>query len=214
MAAIASEVAIHRRLPPEEAARGDFYALLARLLHDAPDAGLLRALAEAEPIPAGGEAALAKAWQDLAHASAAMDADAARDEYEALFAGVGKSAVSIYAGFYSGAPAVEHPRVRILDDMNALGLAPRAHITEPEDHFAALFDVMRVLAAGGLGRAPAALAQQRRFFEDHLKPGTAKFFDALGRAKEANYYRKVAALGAAFLALETESFTLESIQAS
>jgi TorA maturation chaperone TorD len=209
MAAIASEVAIHRRLPPEEAARGDFYALLARLLHEAPDARLLRTLAEAEPIPADGEAALAKAWQELVHASAAMDADAARDEYEALFDGVGKSAVSIYAGFYSGATAVEHPRVRILDDMNTLGLAPRAHVTEPEDHFAALFDVMRVLIAGGAGRSPAELADQRRFFESHVQPGAKKFFDALGRSGPANYYRKVAALGAAFISLETESFVLE-----
>jgi TorA maturation chaperone TorD len=209
MAAIASEVAIHRRLPPEEAARGDFYALLARIFHDAPDARLLRALAEADPIPADGEAALAKAWQDLVQASTAMDADAARDEYEALFAGVGKSAVSIYAGFYSGAPAVEHPRVRILDDMSALGLAPRAHVTEPEDHFAALFDVMRVLVAGGAGRSPATLAEQRRFFESHVEPGVLKFFDALGRAGQANYYRKVAALGAAFISLEIESFVLE-----
>ena len=209
MAAIATEVAIHHRLPPEEAARGDFYALLARLLHDAPEAALLRTLAEAEPIPADGDAALAKAWQDLVHASAAMDADAAREEYEALFAGVGKSAVSIYAGFYSGATAVEHPRVRILDDMSALGLAPRAHVTEPEDHFAALFDVMRVLSAGGAGRSPAMLADQRRFFESHVQPGAMKFFDALGRAVQANYYRKVAALGAAFISLETESFVLE-----
>jgi TorA maturation chaperone TorD len=209
MSAAASPVAVHRALPPEEAARGDFYALLARLLHNGPDAALLRSLARAESLPAEGDAALGIAWQELVHASSAMDADAALEEYEALFAGVGKSAVSIYAGFYSGASAVEHPRVRIRADMSAMGLAPLETATEPEDHFAALFDVMRVLVAGGAGRSPATVPDQRRFFEAHVKPGVMKFFDALGRARQANYYRKVAALGAAFLALESESFLLD-----
>jgi TorA maturation chaperone TorD len=204
-----AQVAVHRPLPPEESARGDFYALLARLLHNAPDAALLRGIATASPMPAEGSPALAKAWQDLVHASAAMDADAALDEYEALFCGVGVAAVSIYAGFYTGAAAVDHPRVRIQNDLAALGLAVRGNATEPEDHFAALFDAMRVLAAGGAGRSPAKIAEQRRFFDAHLLSGVGKFFAALGGAKESNYYRKVAAFGAAFMALESESFLLD-----
>jgi TorA maturation chaperone TorD len=202
-------VAVHRPLPPEEAARGDFYALLARLLHNAPDAALLRSIASAGRIPAEGHADLAKAWQDLVDASSVMDADAALEEYEALFCGVGAAAVSIYAGFYTGAMAIDHPRVRIQADLAALGLGIRASATEPEDHFAALFDAMRVLASGGAGRSSAAIAEQRRFFDAHLLPGAGKFFDALGRAKDANYYRKVAAFGAAFMALESESFLLD-----
>jgi len=204
-----AQVAVHRPLPPEEAARGDCYALLARLLHNGPDAALLRSLAQAEPLPAEGDPALARAWRDLLDASAAMDPDAAMDEHGALFAGVGKAAVSIYAGYYTGAMAIDHPRVRIQADMAALGLARRESATEPEDHFAALLDVMRVLVAGGAGRSPAPLAEQRKFFEAHLKDGVGKFFEALGRAKEANYYRKVAAFGAAFTALESESFQLD-----
>src|ERR1700693_5504487 len=145
MAAVASQVALHRALPPEEAARGDFYALLARLMHNAPDAPLLRSLAAAPPLPSQGDGALAKAWRELTEASAAMDADAARDEYEALFVGVGSAAVSIYAGHYSGAAAVDHPRVRIQADLAALGLGQRGSVTEPEDHFAGLFEGVRVL---------------------------------------------------------------------
>jgi TorA maturation chaperone TorD len=116
--------------------------------------------------------------------------------------------VSIYAGFYSGAPAVDHPRVRIQADLAQLGLAPQV-ATEPEDHFGVIFDAMRVLVAGGAGRGPAPLAEQRRFFERHLRPGAARFLAAVGAAKEANYYRRVAALAAAFVALETESFQLD-----
>jgi TorA maturation chaperone TorD len=209
MEAMASPVALQRALPPEEAARADFYALLGRLFHAGPDAALLASLAHAAAVPAGGDPALAKAWQELVDASSAMDADAGADEYNALFGGMGKSQVSIYAGFYSGALAIDHPRVRIQNDLAALGLARRDAVTEPEDHFAGLFDVMRVLVAGGAGRSPAALTEQRGFYENHLKPGAARFFEAVARAKDSNYYRKIAALGAAFIALETESFTLD-----
>ena len=207
--AVAVPVAIERRVPAEEAARADFYALLARLLSAAPDDMLLSQLALASPLPGGGHAALASAWRGLVDASAAVGGAAARSEYEALFEAMGKSPVSIYAGTYSGATAVEHPRVRIQADLEALGLERPAHVTEPEDHIAGLLDVMRVLVAGGAGRAPAPVAEQRRFFENHLEPSLGGFFAALARAKEADYYAKVAAFGAAFVALESESFSLD-----
>ena len=207
--AVAAPVTLKRALPPEEAARGDFYALFARLLHNGPDMPLLGAIAAAAPIPPEGNAALAAAWRGLVDASSVMDADAGLEEYEALFAGVGKAAVSLYSGYYTGAPSIDHPRVRIQADLAALGLGRRETASEPEDHFAGLFDAMRVLVAGSAARAPADVAAQRRFFQDHVEPGVGKFFAALAAASEANYYRRVAALGAAFFALESESFQLD-----
>ena len=68
---------------------------------------------------------------------------------------------------------------------------------------------MRVLAAGGAGRGPGTLAEQKRFFQAHVAPGIARCFAAVGRAPRANYYRHVAAVGTAFTALETESFQLD-----
>ena len=209
MQAATAPVHVQRALPVEEAARGDFYALLANLFHRGPDAVFLGHLARAEPIPAEGDASLAKAWQELVDASSAMDPDAAAEEYERLFVGIGKAAVSIYSGHYTGAMAVDHPRVRLQADLESFGLERRENVSEPEDHFAALFDVMRLLVAGSTARAPATLAQQRRFFDSYLNPGAHKFFAAVARSEHANYYRKVAALGLAFLALETESFQLE-----
>jgi TorA maturation chaperone TorD len=207
MDALAAPVALHRTLPPEEAARGDFYALFARLLHSGPDGALLQSIAGADPIP--GVSVLSATWRDLVDASSAMDADAAQEEFEALFVGVGKAEVSLYAGYYTGAPAIDHPRVRIQADLAAFGLARREDAPEPEDHFAGLMDAMRVLVAGGAGRAPATLADQRKFYEAHIGPGIARFFEALASSKKANYYRKVAVLGTAYFALETESFSLD-----
>ena len=86
-------VRVRRAATPEDAARADFYALLARLFHSAPDSQLLASLAAAGPIPADGDPDLARAWQALVDASSAMDADAALDEFELLFIGTGKSQV-------------------------------------------------------------------------------------------------------------------------
>ena len=208
-ATAAAPVAIHRPVPPEEAARADFYALLARLFADPPDGALLGALAAAEPIPQDGDPGLARAWLALVQASSAMDPDAAAEEYEVLFVGTGKSEVSLYAGFYGGAPAIDHPRVRIQADLAALGLERRSPVNEPEDHYAGLFEAMRVLVAGGAGRQPATVAEQRRFHEAHLKPGVARFFAALAQAPHANFYRQVAAVGGAFTAIESELFRLD-----
>lgn len=200
-------VRLRRNLPPEEAARADFHALIAALLNGPPDAGLLSHLACAGPIE--GDADLARAWQGLVQASSAMDADAAAEEYESLFAGLGKAKVSIYAGHYVGAPAVDHPRVRIQAALADLGLAREPRVTEPEDHLGHLFETMRVLVSGTATRPPAGLPGQKAFFEEHVGPAAARFFEALGRAPEANYYRQVAAVGAAFTALEWQSLQLE-----
>ena len=205
-AVAAARVEVHRALPPEEAARANFYALLARLFHSSADAGLLHALAEAEPIE--GDAALSKAWADLCRASSAMDPDAAGAEYDELFVGVGKAMVSVYAGFYTGAAAIDHPRVRLKADFAAFGLEHLA-AGEPEDHLATLFDVMRVLVAGGAGRASAPLADQKRFFDTYLEAAAPKFFNAVIACPKANYYRNAAALGQAFIAIESESFELD-----
>jgi TorA maturation chaperone TorD len=207
--AAAAPVAVHRALPPEEAARANFYALLARLVNAPPDGALLHRIAGAGPLEAEGEPELARAWRELVAASSVMDADAAAEEHEALFATMGKQVVAVYAGAYTGAPAVEHPRVRIRADLIVLGLAPRAEATEPEDHLGGLLETMRVLVGGGAGRGPAPLADQRRFFHAHVEPAAGRFFAALARAEPANYYRKVAGLGAAFMALEAESFSLD-----
>ena len=93
-------------LPPEEAARADFYALLARLFYHAPDAEMLAALAGAEEIVAeessGEGAGFALAWRDLTLAAAAADPAAVDEEYQALFVGAGKAQVTLVHQRLSG----------------------------------------------------------------------------------------------------------------
>jgi len=63
--------------------------------------------------------------------------------------------------------------------------------------------------AGGAGRGGASVEEQRRFYEAHLAPAQRGFVEAVAGAQNANYYRRVAALAAAFLAIESESFELD-----
>jgi TorA maturation chaperone TorD len=67
---------------------------------------------------------------------------------------------------------------------------------------------MRVLVAGGAGRKPSSIVEQKRFYEAHLKPGVGGFLAAVREAPESNYYRKVAAVGEAFFSIENESYNL------
>jgi TorA maturation chaperone TorD len=206
--AAAAPVAIRRPLAPEESGRADFYALLARLFAAAPDARLLQTLAIAPALERDADRDLAAAWSALIAASAAFDEEAAAEEYERLFVGVGSSLVSIHFGFHAGASAVDHPRVRIRRDLAALGLEPREGNPQPEDHFALLFEAMRVLSGGTPVRDPAPLEEQERFFESNLEPGVFRFLAALQAVAEANYYRRVADFAAAFMKIETQSFNL------
>ncbi len=205
MQAAAAPVEIRRRLPAEEAARADFHALLARLLQAPADASLLAQIAAAPAM----EGPLRASWQGLVDASSVMDPEAAREEYEALFVGMGKALVSIYAGVDLGAPAADHPRVRIQKELADLGFARRDGATEPEDHIAGLFEMMRVLAGGAPGRDPAPLPRQRVFFDTYLARAALGFFEAVQAEPQANYYRKVAEFGAAFIAFEAQSFDLD-----
>jgi len=210
-----ASVTLHHRLEPEDAARADFYALLARLFADAPDASLLAQIAAAAPLAPAAHAGdpgdperLAAAWDALRSASAAMDAEAARDEHQALFVGVGRSEVSLYASHYlareSGRPLAE-----IRATLARLGLARLPGSSEFEDHLAAELETMRMLVAGGDGRAPASIAEQRAFFEQHLAPWVFACCTAIRDSAIANYYRRVAEFVSLFLALERDSFAIE-----
>ncbi len=207
-AAATARIAVRRPLAPEESGRADFYALLARLFAAAPDAKLLQTLAIAPALEGEADPDLARTWSSLVAASAVFDAEAAAEEYEKLFVGVGPSLVSIFLGFHAGASAVDHPRVRIRRDLAALGLEPREDNAQPEDHFALLFEAMRVLTGGTPVRDPAPVEEQKRFFDSNLAPGAFRFLSAVEGVAEANYYRRVAAFAAAYLKLEQQSFNL------
>lgn len=191
---------------PEDRARADFYALLARLFYAPPDAGLLAGLAAAEEIEAeDATTGLALAWRDLKRACAASDEDAAQDEFDQVFVGVGKADVSPYLGSYAAVHGVENSLVALREFLAGLGLGRQASVNEPEDHIAALCEVMRYLIL----EQPGDLGLQRHFFTEHLLPGAPAFCAAVGKAKHADLYKAVSGFAAGFIELERSAFEME-----
>ena len=200
-------------LAPEERARADFYALLARLFADAPDPALLRTLAAAPPLvsdaaPGEPERSFPVAWDALRAASAEANPAAVAEEHQTLFVGVGRSAVSPYASHYL-APQSGRLLAEIRATLAGLGLGRRPESSEYEDHLTSVLEAMRFLVAGQ-GATPAApIAVQREFFERYIASWVPDCCAAISVCAVANYYRRVAQFAHCFLALERDSFAAE-----
>ncbi len=204
------EIADDHRLEPEDQARADFYALLARLYATAPDAPLLAAIAAAPSLaPGDGEAnGIGSAWDSLRAASAVVDPAAAGEEFQTLFVGVGRSEVSLYGSHYLG-PQSGRPLAEIRATLAALGLARRAANSEFEYHLSVVLETMRMLVAGDAERPPARIADQRAFCDRHVLSWALDCCTAISQCPLANYYREVALFTRCFLALERDSFAIE-----
>jgi TorA maturation chaperone TorD len=195
-------------LAPEDVARADFYALLAQLWHSGPDATLLAAIAAADEItPEASEAMFADAWRGLREAARATDAATARAEYDALFVGTGKAAVTPYASHYLAETGRERVLVALRDDLEALGLARNEDAYEPEDHFAALCEAMRHLVAAGSD--DAALQRQKNFFTRYMRRAYNSLTDEVMASTKTSFYGYVARFTKAFC--DTEAASLDML---
>ena len=195
-------------LAPEDAARADFYALLARLWHSGPDAPLLAAIAGAhEMLAEGGQAEMAGAWRQLKAAAAATDAEAAQTEHEALLGGTGKAAITPYASHYLAETGRERVLVALRDDLTELGLKRDEGSFLPEDHFAALCEVMRHLVAEG--SSDAALQRQKKFFTRYMHHAYNPLTDQVMASAKTSFYGYVARFTKAFC--DTEAASLDML---
>jgi len=191
----------------EELARAELYGLLAQLWLAPPDAALLAqfqvAVTEA-PEPGGH---LEAPWQALVAAMRATTPEAAAAEHEALFHGVGKPEVFLYASYHLTGFLNERPLALLRDDLQRLGLTRDAQRAETEDHVAYLFEVMRWLIAGD-DVGVCNLEQQRRFFRAHLQSWVEKLCDAVEAHPRASLWHAVAGVTRAFVQVETQGFDL------
>lgn len=196
-------------LEPEDDARAQFYALLARLYAHGPDAALLTALGGSQPWPEAPANPISSAWNKFILASTAMDADAAEQEYTDLFIGVGRSNVDLHASHWITGALSEKPLVAVRSDLARLGLARRERATMYEDHLSALCETMRMLVAGDGERRPAPIAVQRAYFDRHVAPWVFDCCDAIRKSPLANYYQRVAEFTSLFMAVERDSLAIE-----
>jgi TorA maturation chaperone TorD len=202
-------VMLHRALDPEDQARADFYAVLSRIYADAPDAAFLLALGRAERMPGAESSPLALAWNRLLDASAAMDPEAAAQEYADLFIGVGKCEVNLHASHWLTGFMMEKPLADLRTVLASLGLGRKSAATMLEDHLAALCETMRIMIAGVGDRGPFPMAEQWNFFQNQMFPWVFDCCAAIEKSSLANYYRRVAEFTELFMALERDSLAME-----
>ena len=191
-----------------DAARAREYALLATLLGRSPDRDLLGRLArlKVDASPLG------LAHAALAEAAGAADVTRVEREFFNLFIGIGRGEVMPYGSYYLTGFLHERPLARLRGDLAELGIVRAEGQSEPEDHMAILCEVMAGFADGRFAAPPGSEQRlsEQHFFDRHLAPWARRFFVDLERAEAADFYCSVAAVGRAFIEIETEAFTLPS----
>ncbi len=194
-------------LPPEEAARADLYGVLARLFASGPDGEVLAAIAGSQ-AGFGPDSPLSLAWVDLQAVARAGAAAAVSLEHAETFVGTGRAPVSIYASHYLSDQWKEMTVVELRDRLPQLGLARQAGVSQPEDHLAALLEVMCHLVRRG--NDAAGMLAQREFFERYLGPWYARFCVEVNAQAGKVFYCAAASMLKAFLDVEAEGLTIES----
>lgn len=188
---------------PIDSLRAGTWALLGQLLAAPPSPAVIARLAGLPPV---GEVpdAIALAWQQLADAARrARQADLVA-EYQDVFIGVGGGEVTPYASWYLTGTLMDRPLVQLRSDLEALGIARNEDCSEPEDHVAALCEIMALVVQD----VDVDLDWQRELFTRYVAGWMERFFGDLGKASSADFYRAVAAVGHAFVEMERRSFEM------
>jgi TorA maturation chaperone TorD len=191
----------------EETARAELYGLLALVYYAPPAPDLIAQLRVAvthSPVAGG---FLEEPWRVLVGVARELDDATVAAEYTTLFGGVGKPEVYLFGSFYLSGFLNEKPLAALRADIAELGLARDDAMSETEDHFAYLCEVMRYLIAGD-DVVVANLTRQRAFFATHVQPWAQRMCDAMQAHPKARFYAAVAGLTSAFLAVEAQGFDM------
>ncbi|MEJ2515625.1 MAG: molecular chaperone TorD family protein [Gammaproteobacteria bacterium] len=185
----------------EDALRGASWGLLANLLGRAPDEQVLEVLSRIDRVGESADSLLAGAWGMLRDAAGKSSPAELSDEYHELFIGIGRGELVPYGSWYLTGFLMEQPLARLRVDLQALGFERQEGVKEPEDHAAALCDVMAMISSGD---DAVPLEQQSAFFERHISPWMGRFFRDMQEASAARFYRAVGSLGEQFIEVEKE----------
>ncbi len=191
----------------EETARAEIYGLLSALFYAPPATGLMAQLrVAATEAPAAG-AFLEEPWRALVGVARSISDQAVQSEYDTLFGGTGKPAVYLYGSHFLSGFLNEKPLARLRTELASLGLTRDDAMSETEDHFAYLCEVMRYLIAGD-DVAVANLTRQRAFFAAHLQPWVLRMCDDIQQHPEALFYACLAQFTRSFVGVEIQGFDM------
>jgi len=186
----------------EDAARANFYGLIARLFYAAPDPQLISQLLQAAPIE--GETELASAWKELVEACRTAYPAQLEAEHTELFIATGKAPVTPYLSHYVRRHSTDNPLVDLRAQLLAWGIARRENVAEYEDHISGICETMR-FAIAVQQRSPE---EQQMFFDRFVYRGAGAFCDAVSASNQARFYKLVARFARAFLDVEKSAFEM------
>ena len=186
-----------------ERARADIYQLLAALLAGPPDQALLELLRALEPDTTTGSSSMHSTWQELRAAAENTGPQDVGEEYFNLFIGLGRGELVPYASWYVHGLLMEKLLASLRDELAVLGLEREDGVSEPEDHVAALCEVMGMIICDS-----ELSLRQAAFFATYLDPWMGRFFVDLEEAETAVFYKAVGRLGQRFLDVERQYFSL------
>lgn len=188
----------------EQQYRASAYSLIAALLHSPPDQDLLNHLASLSGASDQGGNQLVLSMSALGLSAGMHTPSSIEDEYNALFIGLGKGEVVPYASWYLTGFLMEKPLSDLRADLVRLGYQRNEEVKEPEDHAAALCEVMSMMIIEG-----DPLDMQREFFQAHIECWMDRFMNDLTTAGSAVFYKALGRFAAAFLAFEKEYFSMQ-----
>lgn len=179
-------------LSETEALRADIYHLLASLLRQAPDDELHHWLATLEVEQDGSR--LVECWQALVIAARNTSPDMLHRDHFRHLVGVIQGDVVPYASWYRNGELMEAALVSLRRDLRLLGFERCDSTHEPEDHLAAICEVMAMLVA-------SQSQEQAGFFQRHLAPWARHCFSDLAQV-DSVFYIALGQLGDAFMESE------------
>lgn len=201
-----SEAQVLDRSPPnaEEELRSQLYRVLAHFLHRPADADGLKAASRMT----GDDTELGKAIAAFARIAARSDAATINQEFHDLFIGVGRGELLPYGSYYLTGFLHEKPLAKLRMDMARLGIERRENVKEPEDHIAAVCEMMGGLICGDFEKA-ADLEEQKTFYNAHVGSWAKHFFTDLEAAKSSVLYGALGSVGRHFIEIEDVAFTMD-----
>ncbi len=189
----------------EDRLRADLYDYLGLILSGPPDQALLSQTAKLS----GDQTDLGSAISALSRIASLSKPRMVESEFNALFIGLGRGELLPYASYYLTGFLNEKPLASLRRDMAARGMTRAENVYEPEDNIASLMEMMAGMIRGRFG-APAALADQKTFFNKHIGPWAGHFFTDLEAAKHSVLYASVGAVGRVFMEIEAQGFRMSA----
>jgi TorA maturation chaperone TorD len=184
--------------------RTEVYRLLGTLLASPPGNDVLALLRQIEPVEDSGGNAMTGAWRVLRDEAERVESEQIRAEYFSLFIGLGRGELVPYASWYLAGSLMERPLASIRARLRELAYCRQEGVREPEDHAAALCEVMGMIISDNC----LSFDKQTGFFNDYIGSWMEAFFTELEQAELASFYRAVGRLGVAFMQLEKQYFSL------